>query len=86
MGMPKGDISGRFRELLLQSVKMGGLGIQYPVDSADHVHTTSTNAATHLVRTMLDKTREFDFECHNGVVADICKDASKQRLERNDAY
>ena len=34
MGMPKEDISGRFRELLSQSVKKEGLGIRNPVDSA----------------------------------------------------
>ena len=86
LGLPKEDILGRFRELLSQSVKKGGLGIRNPVDSADHVHTTSTDAATHLVCTMLDREREFDYECHNGVVADICKDARKRRLERDDAY
>ena len=35
---------------------------------------------------MLDREREFDYECHNGVVADICKDARKRRLERDNAY
>jgi len=35
---------------------------------------------------MLYREREFDYECQNGVVADICKDARKQRLERKDAY
>ena len=68
MGMPKEDISRRFRELLSQSVKKGGLGIQNPVDSAEHVHTTSPDAATHIVQTMLAKEREFDFECNNGVM------------------
>ena len=77
---------GRFCELLSQSVKKGGLGIRNPVDSTKHVHTTSMDAATHLAGTMLDIEREFDFECHNGVVADICKDAHKRRLERDADY
>ena len=73
MGMPKENILGRFCELLSQSIKKDGLGIRNPVNSAKHVHVTLTDAATHLGRTMLDREREFDFECHNSVVSKICK-------------
>ena len=65
MGLPKEEITGRFRELLSQSVKKGGIGIQNPVDHANHVQATSLEVASYLVISMIDTGKQFSVTMHN---------------------
>ncbi len=41
LGVPSAEIDGDYRQLLTHSVKLGGLAIRNPVDTASHVHKAS---------------------------------------------
>ena len=71
--MPKEDITGRFWELLNQSIKKGGLGIRNPVDIAGYVHATSTQASEYLVLTMVED-KPFEIGNHNSYVITACQE------------
>jgi len=77
MGLPKDEVLGRFLELLSQSVKVkeGEIGIRNPVDHANNVQTTSLEAASYLVMSMIDPGKEFSVAMHNANVDDACAEA-----------
>ena len=85
LGMPKEDITGRFREILNQSIKKGGLGIRNPVDTAGLVHATSNEASEYLVQTMVEG-KPFEIRNHNSFVTAACQEARATRLEREQEY
>jgi hypothetical protein len=86
MGLPKEEIDGRFRELLSQSAKKGGIGIRNPVDHANHVQATSLEAASYLVMSMIDKGEQFSVTTHNCNVSRACAEARKMRMECETDY
>ena len=49
LGIAASDLDGEFHELLTHGVKMGGIAIRNPGDTAVHVHKTSLRATSHLV-------------------------------------
>ena len=77
MGLPKEEIIGRFRELLSQSVKKGGIGIRNPVDHANHVQATLLEAASYLVMSMIDTGEQFSVTTHNCNMTRACAEAQK---------
>ncbi len=48
LGVPSVEIDGDYRQLLTHSVKLGGLTIHNPVDTAPRVHKASLAATHHL--------------------------------------
>ncbi len=44
LGVPSVEIDGDYRQLLTHSVKLGGLAIRNPVDTAPRVHKASLAA------------------------------------------
>ena len=62
LGIAASDLDGEFRELLTHDVKMGGIAIRNPVDTAVHVHETSLHATSHLVTSMVDKEAYLNLE------------------------
>ena len=81
MGLPKDEVSGRFHELLSQSVKKDGIGIRNPVDHANHVQATLLEAASYLVMLMISTGEQFSVTTHNYNVSKACAEARKMRLE-----
>ena len=86
MGLPKDEITGRFRELLSQSVKKGGIGIRNPVDHANHVQATSLEATSYLVMSMIGTGEQFSVTTHNCNISSACAEARKIRLKREQEY
>jgi hypothetical protein len=64
LGIAALDLDCEFRKLLTHSVKMGGIAIRNPVDTAVYVHETSLHATSHLVTSMVDKDAHLDLEDH----------------------
>jgi hypothetical protein len=68
LGIATLDLDGEFCKLLTHSVKTGGIAIQYPVDTAMHVHKTSLRTMSHLLTSMVDKDAHLDLEDHRKCV------------------
>ena len=58
--LPPVEINGDYHQLLTHSVKMGGLAIRNPVDTAPSVHNASLAATRHLTVTLVDPATPFD--------------------------
>ena len=54
LGVPSVEIDGDYRQLLTHSVKLGGLAIRNPVDTAPRVHKASLAATRHLTVSLVD--------------------------------
>jgi hypothetical protein len=68
LGIASLDLDGKFCKLLTHSVKMGGITIQNPVDTAVHVQKMSLCATSHLVASMVDRDACLDLEDHHDCV------------------
>jgi hypothetical protein len=64
LGVPSVEIDGDYRQLLTHSVKLGGLAIQSPVDTAPRVHKASLAATCHLTVSLVDPVTRFDPGAH----------------------
>ena len=64
LGVPSVEIDGDYRQLLTHSVKLGGLAIGNPVDTAPRVHKASLAATRHLTMSLVDPATRFDPEAH----------------------
>jgi hypothetical protein len=60
LGLPSVEIDGDYRQLLTHSVKLGGLAIRNPVDTAPCVHKASLAATRHLTVSLVDPATGFD--------------------------
>ena len=60
LGVPSVEIDGDYRQLLTHSVKLGGLAIRNPVDTAPCVHKASLAATRHLTVSLVDPATGFD--------------------------
>jgi hypothetical protein len=49
LGVPSVEINGDYHQLLTHTVKLGGLPIRNPVDTALSVHKASLAATRHLI-------------------------------------
>ncbi len=64
VSIPSTEIDGDYRQLLTHSVKMGGLAIRNPVDTAPHVHLASIAAARHLTASLVRDATRIDLGMH----------------------
>jgi hypothetical protein len=64
LGVPLVKIDGEYRQLLTHSVKLGGLAICNPVDTAPRVHKASLAATCHLTVSLVDPATWFDQVAH----------------------
>jgi hypothetical protein len=64
LGVPLVEIDGDYRQLLTHSVKLGGLAIRNPVDTAPRVHKASLAATRHLTVSLVDPATRFDPGAH----------------------
>ncbi len=64
LGVPSVEINGDLRQLLTHSIKLGGLAICNPVDTAPHVHKASLAATRHLTVSLVDPAIRFDPGAH----------------------
>ena len=64
LGVPLVEIDGDNRQLLTHSIKLGGLAIRNPVDTAPRVHKASLTATYHLTVSLVDPATRFDPGAH----------------------
>jgi hypothetical protein len=64
LGILSTEINGEYRQLLTHSVKMGGLAIRNPVDTAPRVHRASLAATCHLTASLVEAAAWFDLSAH----------------------
>jgi hypothetical protein len=64
LGIAQLDLDGEFHELLIHSIKTGGIAIQNPVDVAMHAHKMSLSATSNFVNSMVNKEAHLDLEDH----------------------
>jgi hypothetical protein len=68
LGIAASDLDGKFPKLLTHSVKIGGIPIRKPVDTAMHVHKIPWHATSHLVASMVNRDACLDLEDHRDCV------------------
>ncbi len=66
LGIPLTEINKEFCQLLTHSVKMGGLAIRNPVNTAPHVHRASHAATCHLTVSLVEAAAQFDLRAQIG--------------------
>ncbi len=64
LGIPSTEINGEYRQLLTHSIKMGGLAIRNPVNTAQRVNRASLAATCHLTASLVDAAAWFDLGAH----------------------
>jgi hypothetical protein len=65
LGIPSlTEIDGEYRQLLIHSVRLGGLAIRNPVDTAPSVHRALLAATCHLTASLVDDQLRFDLGTH----------------------
>ncbi len=64
LGIPSTENNGKYRQLLTHSIKLGGLAIRNPVDTAPSVHMASIAATCHLTASLMDSQIRFDLGTH----------------------
>ena len=72
LGIPSAEIDSEYHQLLTHSVKMGGLAIRNPVDTAPRVHKASLAATHHLTVSLVDPAEKFNLGAHRLCTADAC--------------
>ncbi len=64
LGIPLTEIDGKYCQLLTHSVKLGGLAIRNPVDTAPSVHMALIAATRYLTASLVDAQIWFDLGTH----------------------
>jgi hypothetical protein len=64
LGVPSVEINGEYRQLLTHSVKLGGLAIRNPVDTAPSFHKDPLAATCYLTVSLVDPATRFDPGAH----------------------
>ena len=65
LGIPSStEIDGEYRQILTHSIRLGGLAICNPVDTAPSVHRASLAATRHLTASLLNDQLWFDLGTH----------------------
>ena len=80
LGIPPSEIDGGYRQLLTHSVKLGGLAIRNPVDTAHSVHSASLAATRHLTVSLVRGDIRFDLGAHRSCAIEAGQVARKSRL------
>jgi len=64
LSIPSTEIDGEYRQLLTHSIKLGGLAIRNPVDTALSVHMALISTTCHLTASLVDAQIRFDLGTH----------------------
>ena len=86
LGLAPSEVNGDLRQVLTHSVKMGGLAIRNPVDTATHVHEASMEATSHLTRSLVEAGVAFDLGQHKSVASKARQDTRNNRMGRERCY
>jgi len=81
LGVPLVEIDGDYCQLLTHSVKLGGLAIRNPVDTAPCVHKASLAATCHLTVSLVDPDTRFDPGAHPMCATEAGAAAQRDRLQ-----
>ena len=81
LGVPSVEIDGEYRQLLTHSIKLGGLAIHNPVDTAPSVHKASLAASRHLPVSLVDPATRFDSGAHCMCATEAGAEARKDWLQ-----
>ncbi len=80
LGIPLTESDGAYRQLLTHSIKLGGLAICNPVNSAPRIHLASFAATRHLLVSLMDARTRFDLTAHFICATDFGQVARKDQL------
>jgi hypothetical protein len=81
LGIPSlTEIDGEYRQLFTHSIKLGGLAIRNPVDTAPSVHKALLVATRHLTASLVDDRLQFDLGAHRACAIEAGLAAQKDRL------
>ncbi len=86
LGIPLTEINGEYRQLLTHSIKLGGLAIRNPVDTAPSVHMTLIAATRHLTASLVDAQIRFDLGTHRQCAIAAGQAAQKDRLQNEQIF
>jgi hypothetical protein len=86
LGVPFIEIDGDYRQLLTHSVKLGGLAIRNPVDTAPRAHTASFAATCHLTVSLVDPATRFDPGAHRMCATKAGAAAQRDRLQNEQIF
>jgi len=86
LGLKTADMDGELRQVLTHSVKLGGMAIRNPVDTAEHVHAASKDATAHLVASLVEEGVRFNTQTHQLTASKAGATAREERIERERAY
>jgi len=87
LGVPSVEIDGDYRQLLTHSVKLGGLAIRNPVNTASSVHKASLAATRHLtVSLAVDPATRFDPGAHRMCATEAGAAAQRDRLQNEQIF
>ncbi len=88
LGIAPSEMNGDLRQVLAHSVKMGGLVLRNPVDTATHVHEASMEATSHLTQSLVEVEAgvAFDLGTHKSVAAAARLTTKSERFKREQCY
>jgi hypothetical protein len=81
LGVPSVEINGEYHQILTHSVKLGGVAIHNPVDTALSVHKASLAATRHLTVSFVDPATQFDLGAHCMCATEAGLAAQRDRLQ-----
>jgi hypothetical protein len=73
LGIPSTKVDGKYCQLLTHSVKLGGLEIHNPVDTAPSVHAALLATTCHLTVSLVDTQTLFDLGCTTSALLRLAK-------------
>jgi hypothetical protein len=81
LGIPSStEIDGEYRQILTHSIRLGGLAIRNPVDTAPSVHRASLAATRHLTASLLNDQLWFDLGTHRTCAIEAGLAAQRDQL------
>jgi hypothetical protein len=81
LGIPSStEIDGEYRQILTHSIRLGGLAIRNPVDTAPSVHRASLAATRHLTASLLNDQLRFDLGTHRACAIEAGLAAQQDQL------
>ena len=86
LGVPLVEIDGEYRQLLTHSIKLGGLAIRNPVDTAPSVHKAYLAASRHLTVSIVDPATGFGPGAHCMCATEAGLAARRDRLQNEQIF
>jgi hypothetical protein len=85
-GVPSVEIDGEYRQLLTQSINLGGLAIRNPMDTAPSVLKASLAASRYLRVSLVDPATQFDPGAHRMCATEADAAARRDRLQNEQIF